>query len=142
MFNIQFSQGKLEQHHQQQLKQGFEAHSAAQDSPAYEKLRFNWSVVDDNNELIAVLTADLLWGWMYIDELWVDERCRGTGMGKRLVETAEQHAIEQGYTGLWLWTQSWQAPKFYESLGFVEFTRFEDFPKGHSRIGLRKELVK
>ncbi|MCG8333861.1 MAG: histone acetyltransferase, partial [Proteobacteria bacterium] len=36
------------------------------------------------------------------------------------------------------WTQSWQAAEFYEQLGYVEFARFDDFPKGHQRIGFRK----
>ncbi len=137
---IQFSQGKLEQTLQQELSAGFEAHSQTQTAPPYNKQRLNWTLQDDQGKLVAALTADLLWGWLYVDELWVHESCRGTGMGKKLMQKVEDHAKEENLSGLWLWTQSWQAPDFYKYLGFEEFTRFDDFPKGHSRIGLRKPL--
>lgn len=140
MPNIEFAQGRLNDKLQSELTAGLESHSQMQVAPNYDKQHVNWTVRDDNGELIAALTADLLWDWMYIDELWVDDRCRGTGMGSKLMHHAEQYAIESKLSGLWLWTQSWQAPVFYQKLGFVEFTRFDDFPKGHSRIGLRKTL--
>lgn len=140
MADIHFSSGTLSSELQQQLSQGFEAHSNIQQAPDYQKQQFNWTVQNEQGQLVAALTAHLLWDWLYIDELWVDESYRGTGMGKRLMDRAESYARENAITGLWLWTQSWQAPKFYQSLGFVEFTRFDDFPKGHSRIGLRKSL--
>ncbi|MGF1718455.1 GNAT family N-acetyltransferase [Vibrio kyushuensis] len=140
MQNIDFSKGELGEHEQSQLTEGFETHSQVQEAPPYQKDRLNWTVKDDSGKLVAAITADLLWGWLYIDELWVDESCRGTGMGKQLMSKAEHHAKSKGLSGIWLWTQSWQAPGFYQSLGYEEFTRFEDFPKGHSRIGLRKYL--
>lgn len=140
MLEIEFSQGPLTAEHQTQLKAGFESHSETQMAPPYEKERLNWTVLNEKGDLIAALTANLLWDWLYIDELWVDESCRGTGMGKQLMAKAEEHAMRNEISGLWLWTQSWQAPDFYKSLGFEEFTRFENFPVGHSRIGLRKSL--
>ncbi|WP_413112243.1 GNAT family N-acetyltransferase [Thaumasiovibrio sp. DFM-14] len=142
MPKIDFTVGALDAQKQGQLTAGFESHSQTQMAPAYRKESFNWTVQDDQGNLIAALTADLLWEWLYIDELWVDESCRGTGLGKQLVEKAEEYAIAQALSGLWLWTQSWQAPAFYQRLGFEEFTRFENFPTGHSRIGLRKSLVR
>lgn len=132
--------GELNAQQQQQLSAGFESHSQTQDAPAYLKQNLNWTVQDGEGNLIAALTASLLWEWLYIDELWVDESCRGTGMGKQLMAQAEAYAKEQQLSGMWLWTQSWQAPVFYQSLGFEEFTRFDNFPTGHSRIGLRKAL--
>ena len=53
---------------------------------------------------------------------------------------AEEHATRRGLRGIWLWTQSWQAIGFYSRLGFQEFTRFDDFPQGHTRVGFRKQL--
>ncbi|MFA0412995.1 GNAT family N-acetyltransferase [Vibrio renipiscarius] len=140
MTKIEFTMGDLDDQQQRQLSAGFESHSQAQDAPEYNKQRLSWTVQDEEGNLIAALTADLLWQWLYIDELWVDDRCRGTGMGKQLMAQAEAYAKEQQLSGLWLWTQSWQAPLFYQSLGFEEFTRFDDFPSGHSRIGLRKRV--
>ncbi|EGU44319.1 histone acetyltransferase HPA2 [Vibrio ichthyoenteri ATCC 700023] len=141
MAKIELMTGELDATQQAQLSAGFEAHSQAQLAPPYLKERFNWTVQDDEGNLIAALTADVLWEWLYIDELWVDESCRGTGMGKQLMAQAEAYARAQHLSGLWLWTQSWQAPAFYQSLGFEEFTRMDNFPTGYSRIGLRKTLT-
>ncbi len=141
MPQINFTKGDLTAQRQHELTAGFESHSDKQSAPPYHKERLNWTVQNEQGELIAALTADLLWDWLYIDELWVDERCRGTGMGKQLMSQAEEYAKTRVLSGLWLWTQSWQAPVFYQRLGFEEFARLEDFPKGHSRIGLRKSLA-
>ncbi len=88
--------------------------------------------------MTAVLTAELLWDWLYIDELWVSEELRGMGVGRKLMTLAEEFAASENLVGIWLWTQSWQAESFYKGLDYVEFTRFHHFPRGHSRIGLRK----
>ncbi|WGK80522.1 GNAT family N-acetyltransferase [Vibrio aestuarianus] len=140
MLKIDFITGALEAQKQGELKAGFESHSQINAAPSYNKERLNWTIQDDNGKLIAALTVDLLWDWLYIDELWVDENYRGTGIGKQLMGKAEEYSKLKKLSGLWLWTQSWQAPVFYQRLGFEEFTRFDDFPIGHSRIGLRKSL--
>lgn len=138
MIKIRFATGSLDENHQQVLSAGLEIHTKKSSSPPFRKNRINWLVFEDNDQLVGVLTSDVLWDWIYVDELWVDKDYRGRGIGKQLMDKAEKYAISHEMTGLWLWTQDWQAPKFYEQLGFKEFTRFDDFPKGHCRIGLRK----
>ncbi|MEM8549089.1 MAG: GNAT family N-acetyltransferase [Pseudomonadota bacterium] len=120
------------------VAKGFSLHSAELGAPDYEKDRVSWTITGEEGEVLAVLTGDLLWDWLYIDELWVSEEVRGTGLGRKLMQLAEEFAAKQRLTGVWLWTQSWQAETFYRKLGYEEFTRFADFPRGHSRIGLRK----
>lgn len=119
---------------------GFQAHSDEQAAPEYRKERLKWLAVDEKKDISAVLTAVMLWDWMYIDELWVSPESRGGGLGRQLMALAEEFARSQGLQGIWLWTQSWQAEGFYRQLGYTEFTRFDEFPKGHSRIGFRKIL--
>lgn len=142
MSKISFATGALGPDEQTKLKEGFASHSQKQNAPLYNKEHVNWTVKSDDDNLIAVLTADILWEWLYIDELWVADSYRGAGLGKQLMKEAEKYAINQNLSGVWLWTQSWQAPDFYKNLGFEEFTRFESFPAEHSRIGLRKYLSK
>ena len=101
---------------------------------------FKWVGIDDDQQVLAILTIDVLWDWAYVDELWVHPEARGTGLGKRLMNLAEEFAEQRGQSGIWLWTQSWQAEGFYRQLGYEEFTRLEDFPKGYTRIGFRKRL--
>lgn len=80
-------------------------------------------------------------GWMYVDTLWVAERLRGKDYGTRLMKLIEDVGIRNGSTQAYLNTFSFQAPEFYKKLGYTVFAELEDFPKGHSRIFLRKRLV-
>lgn len=141
MLKIEFQNGRLSPQDEEVLIAGFTRHTAEQAAPAYLKKRLNWLAYDDAKQMMGVLTADLYWDWLYIDELWVDEKYRGTGLGKSLMGKAEEYAKINSCTGLWLWTQDWQAAGFYEHLGYEEFTRFPDLPKGHHRLGLRKFLL-
>lgn len=81
------------------------------------------------------------WGWLHIELLWTEEDFRGHGLGRAIMREAEAKAREMGLTGIYLWTQSWQAAGFYAKLGYEQFTEFKDFPPGHSRLGFRKYLV-
>ena len=120
---------------------GFQTHTEEQAAPEYKKERVKWLAFDEREDIRAVLTADILWDWVYIDELWISPESRGEGLGRQLMQLVEAFAKTRGLQGLWLWTQSWQAEGFYRQLGYSEFARFDDFPKGHSRIGFRKRLA-
>lgn len=139
--DIEFHQGDLTASERSVVSAGFRTHSEEQAAPDYKKERIKWLAFDERKELRAVLTADILWGWIYIDELWISPDFRGEGLGRRLMQIAEEFAKSQSLEGIWLWTQSWQAEGFYKRLGYDQFTRFDNFPKGHSRIGFRKILV-
>ena len=78
--------------------------------------------------------------WLFVNWLWVAAPYRRTGEGSRLLLAAETDAREAGCRGVYLDTFSFQAPKFYEKLGFREFGRIADFPEGHSRIWLMKRF--
>jgi len=80
-------------------------------------------------------------GWAYVDLLWVDEKCRGKGLASRLMTEAEEEAKRRGCVGVWLWTQEYEAPMFYEKRGYSRFVSFDDFIKGHERIGFMKRLA-
>ena len=138
--DIEFSPGALTADEQSIVSAGFQSHSEEQAAPDYKKEHVKWLAFDERRDLKGVLTAETLWDWMYIDEVWVSPEARGQGLGRRLMQLAEEFARSQDLQGLWLWTQSWQAEGFYRQLGFSEFTRFDNFPVGHARIGFRKVL--
>ncbi len=138
---IEFCGGKLTESEQATVSEGFRAHSEERGAPEYVKERVKWLGFDDRDGVKAVLTADIVWDWMYVDELWVCPTFRGAGIGRQLMQLAEDFAVSREVSGIWLWTQSWQAEGFYRQLGYSQFTRFDNFPRGHSRIGFRKQLI-
>ncbi|MBM5822052.1 MAG: GNAT family N-acetyltransferase [Cyanobacteria bacterium K_Offshore_surface_m2_011] len=140
MIDVQLKTGVLAPDEQQILTDGFAQHTEQCEAPHFRKERLNWLAYEGQNHLVGALTADLLWDWIYVDELWVSESRRGRGLGKRLMGKAEDFAALNALSGLWLWTQSWQAADFYQSLGYEEFTRFPDFPRDYFRIGFRKVI--
>ncbi len=86
------------------------------------------------------LTGDIWGGWLHVSVLWVEEPLRGTRLGKRLMETAQAEARAFGARYVHLDSHSFQAPGFYEKLGYQEFGRLEDAPLGHTQHFLWKRL--
>ena len=37
----------------------------------------------ERGKVVGILTGYTVWGWLFIDTLWVSEKQRGKGMGKR-----------------------------------------------------------
>jgi len=80
------------------------------------------------------------WGWFYINLMWVKDEFRGQGYGHRLLMLAEEEARKRGAKNAYLDTFSFQAPDFYKKLGYQDFGELGDFPAGHTRYFLKKEL--
>lgn len=56
---------------------------------------------------------------LFIDDLCVDEKCRGMHVGEQLYEYVRNWAIAQGFYNLTLnvWAKNINAQKFYEAMG-------------------------
>ena len=65
-----------------------------------------------------------------LQQLWVDPAHRRRGVGARLVRLFEERAATRGCSTFFLETFSFQAPSFYETLGYVHATEFHGFPHG------------
>ncbi|WP_283188609.1 GNAT family N-acetyltransferase [Pseudomonas sp. PMCC200344] len=94
----------------------------------------------DSNEVIGGLYGKVSYRWLLIDLVSVPESIRGQGIGERLMRMAEDIAQKKNCTGIWLETFSFQAPGFYQKLGYSEFGRLADYPPGHTRLYYQKSL--
>lgn len=94
----------------------------------------------EDGAIVGGLTGYVLYGWMFVQFIAVAEEFRGQGLGKMLMEQAEDWARKHGLGGMWLDTFAFQAPDFYRSLGFTEFGTIEDHPAGSRRIFFQKRL--
>jgi|SRR5215469_481248 GNAT superfamily N-acetyltransferase len=90
--------------------------------------------------VVGGVIGQVFWNWLYTELVWVEKAFRGCGIGKAVMQRAEERARELCLTGIYLWTQSWQAAGFYSKLGFENFVVFDNFPPGHQRLGFRKYL--
>ena len=106
-----------------------------------------------NDRTVAVLVRDVtsgetiggLWGrsaydWLHIELLFIPEQLRGEGLGTQVIRQAEQIAIEGGLTGVWVDTIEFQAPGFYQKLGYKVFGVLPDHPRGRQHFFLHKRL--
>jgi GNAT superfamily N-acetyltransferase len=80
------------------------------------------------------------YGWLFIELLIIDASLRGQGVGTQLMRRAEEEASRRGCHGVWLDSFSFQAPGFYQRLGYEVFGVLEDYPPGDRRFFLRKRL--
>jgi GNAT superfamily N-acetyltransferase len=72
-------------------------------------------------------------GWLFVELLGIPEAARGDGVGTRLMREAERIAASRGCIGVHLDTCSFQAPGFYEKLGYTRFGTVPDHPRGFAR---------
>jgi GNAT superfamily N-acetyltransferase len=93
-----------------------------------------------DEEIVGGVIAQTYWDWLYVDLLWVKEELRGRGYGHRLLTLAEDEARQRGAKNAYLDTFSFQVPDFYERHGYRVFGELDDFPTGHRRYFLTKQL--
>jgi ribosomal protein S18 acetylase RimI-like enzyme len=94
----------------------------------------------DDTTLIGCVVVQRFWGQLHIKYLIVAEAYRGRGYGKQLMEQALAYGKEIGCRFAFVETMSFQAPEFYQSLGFnIEFKR-DGYDQDTSFYYLRKDL--
>ena len=81
-----------------------------------------------------------IFDWLFIQYVAVPPGLQGHGIGRELMQRAEDWARQRGIAGLWLDTFSFQARPFYEKLGFSVFGSIEDHPRGSRRHFMQKRL--
>lgn len=79
-------------------------------------------------------------GWLEINVVWVREDLRGQGYGPRLMRAAEDEARARGCHSAYLNTFSFQAPGFYEKLGYEAFGVLDGYSGEHKRYHFQKRL--
>ena len=97
-------------------------------------------VRDANGAIVGGLWGSTAFGWLYTQLLVVPESSRGQGLGRRIMQLAEEEAVKRGCHAAWLDTFEFQARVFYEGIGYACFGSLPEYPKGSSRYFMRKTL--
>jgi ribosomal protein S18 acetylase RimI-like enzyme len=98
------------------------------------------SLRDEDARLVGGVVAEFVWGMCEVDFLWVHDDLRGEGYGCKLLAQVEQEAVKRGCQNIFLDTFSFQAPGFYQKLGYEIVAEIADYPPGRSKVFLRKRL--
>ena len=97
--------------------------------------------VEQDDELVAGVSG---WTWGHaagIGMTWVRDDQRGTGIGASLLAAFEREAVARGCTHVFVTSFTFQAPEFYQRLGYEEIFRWASVPTpGRDDVHMRKEL--
>ncbi|GCE31373.1 N-acetyltransferase [Dictyobacter alpinus] len=78
--------------------------------------------------------------WFEISIVWIDEALRQHGLGRRLMMEAEREAQQRGCRYARVTTSDFQAPGFYQRLGYILYGKLENCPPGEAVFYLWKNL--
>lgn len=98
------------------------------------------AIHNKDGDVVAGVLGISMYGWLRIDVVWVADEHRGKGYGTRLMRRAEDVAVERGCRGIHLDTHGFQAPAFYERLGYEVFGKLGTYPGEYERLYFKKEL--
>jgi len=95
---------------------------------------------DPAGQVVGGLWGRVVYAWLVVEMLFVPEALRGRGLGGALMREAETAARARSCVGLQLTRLDFQAPAFYERLGFETFGVLDDVPPGHRCFHMKKRL--
>jgi GNAT superfamily N-acetyltransferase len=121
------------------IREGLDAHNAAQGA-VVDWVPLALLLRDEQGAVVGGLTGGTYWGWLYVGRLWIQADLRGQGYGSQLLEEAEQEAMRRNCHHVYLDTQDFHAPSFYQKRGYTVYGEVADMPLGHSRYSLQKKL--
>ena len=100
----------------------------------------SFAVHDATGELVAGLDGFTWGGYARVDWLWVHEARRRSGLGAALMASAEAEVRARGCETIILETHDFQAPGFYEGLGFERVGTTVGTPRGSRHFTYQKRL--
>ena len=102
---------------------------------------FHLKASDADGQLVGGLAAHKVQQWLFIKLLGLTEGQRGKGTGRALLARAEDFARKEGLVGVYLDTFEFQAPRFYEGLGYTECGRLPAAGGAPQRIWFAKTFA-
>ena len=119
------------------------AHSTALPGEQHEPLPLHLYVLDQAGTVLGGLVGRThsIPSWLEISVIWIDERVRSQGLGRQLMERAEGEARQRGCCYARLATSNYQAPAFYQKLGYTPYGTLEHCPPGETVFYFWKSLA-
>ena len=122
--NFEIKQNKLSKKIKRQIFQGFARQSIKStgiDGLSEDPISFE---IFNDEEFVGAIVVQLFWSQLHIKYLYVEEKYRSQGIGRQLMDHVLEFGKKRGCQFAFLETMSFQAPEFYQKLGFIiEFSR-------------------
>lgn len=96
--------------------------------------------IREGEKLMACVGVQIFWGQLHIKYLIVEEPYRNQGLGRTLMEHAFEFGRTRGCTFTFLETMNFQAPDFYQKLGFMVELERPGYAKDTTFFYMRKAL--
>lgn len=97
-------------------------------------------LANSQGDIFGGATGFTLWDWLEVEIVWIWDGLRGQGWGRKLMQSIEDAARSRDCNHSHLITWDFEAPDFYQRCGYTIVGRLDDYPPGHTRFWLRKEL--
>lgn len=137
----QITQNDLTVEMKKKIFQGFACqamNATGIDGLAEEPISFE---IFEDLEFVGAIVVQLFWGQLHIKYLFVEEKYRGQGIARQLMAHALDFGKKRGCQFAFVETMNFQAPEFYQKMGFViEFSR-EGYAKNTTFHYLKKSLA-
>ena len=94
---------------------------------------------DGGNPVAGCFAGVNFWNIAFIDMLWVDEPCRGVGLGARLLQDTERAVKEAGAFLILADARDWNVD-FFKKRGYTVYCTLDGCPEGYRKYKLQKRL--
>lgn len=121
------------------VAQGLRQHTESQNQPLASR-PLGIFLREDDGTVVGGLFGSTYWSWLDLRFMWVHEKLRGQGYGRRLLALAEQECSARAAPNIVTDTASFQALPFYQLQGFEVFGQLANRPPGHMSYFIRKQL--
>ena len=114
---------------------------SARDLPANAPRPLNVVVTDGAGEVLGGALGETQFAWCKIEFVAVCESARRKGLGRQIMAAAEAEARSRGCKYAFLDTMDYQAPVFYQKVGYRVAGTLDDWDShGHRKYFLVKDL--
>lgn len=96
---------------------------------------------DPHGRIVGGATGYAWAGIGHLDVMWLDEGLRARGLGRELLALAEAEMGRRGASAVYVESYTFQAPGFYERMGYERIGFVDGLPPGHGHVLLRKLLA-
>lgn len=97
---------------------------------------------EPNGAVAGGLLGETQLSWFKLSVMAIGAKLRGRGIGTELVRRAEAEATRRGCKYAYVDTMSYQAPEFYQRLGYQVVGRLDDWDScGHAKYYMVKPLL-